>query len=332
MTDTQQAPTEASSAAAPAASTSIEERVDALKQSLTPVGEDSDYTEQLPPKPKAKEDDDAKPEKAEAKDESPEALAKAERLARREALRQREAQRKERDEYFKARKAQQPPQPQEDTAALQAEVQRLKKNEAAMRDPAHFIEAAMGVGVDPAEIINYVNRAVNDPSAIAADVAAKRAKEVVSPELEAMKAEVAAIKRAHEEQIQQARIAQERAAEAEFIAHAAKQGEASAISAWREAFGDQQLITLANHLVKELPEGSTMEDLLDVVEERCDSIIQRLSRPAKQPKKPEHPAQKNISARARADRTEIDDPEAAMASLSVDERFRLLATQLNNSR
>lgn len=331
MTDTQQAP-EAPSPAAPAASTSIEERVDALKQSLTPTGGDSDYEDSAPPKPKAKEDDDAKPEKVEAKDESPEALAKAERLARREALRQREAQRKERDEYFKARKAQQPPQPQEDTAALQAEVQRLKSIESAMRDPARFIEAAMGVGVDPAEIINYVNRAVNDPSAIAADVAAKRAKEVVSPELEAMKAEVAAIKRAHEEQIQQARIAQERAAEAEFIAHAAKQGEASAISAWREAFGDQQLITLANHLVKELPEGSTMEDLLDVVEERCDSIIQRLSRPAKQPKKPEHPAQKNISARARADRTEIDDPEAAMASLSVDERFRLLATQLNNSR
>lgn len=330
MTDTQQASPEAASPATP--STTVEERVDALKQSLTPTGGDSDYEDAAPPKPKAKEDDDAKTEKAEAKDESPEAIAKAERLTRREALRQREAQRKEKNEYFQARKAQQATQPQEDTAALQAEVQRLKSIESAMRDPARFIEAAMGAGVDPAEIISYVNRAVNDPGAIAADIAAKRAKEVVSPELEAMRAEVAAIKQAHEAQIEQAKIAQERAAEAEFISHVARQGEESAISAWREAFGDSQLIALANHVVKELPEGSTMEDLLDVVEERCSGIIQRLSRTSKQPKKPEHPAQKNISARARADRTEIDDPEAAMASLSVDERFRLLATQLNNSR
>lgn len=328
MTDTQQATPEASAPTTEAqAPTTIDERMSALAEALTPAGEDSDYATDAPAKKSAKADDDAKPEKVEASEVD---AAKAERHQRREALRKAAA---ERNEFVERRKQQSVgQQSQQEVAQLQAEVQRLKGLEAAMRDPARFFEVASTVA-DPRELSQWLEKAVNDPSAIVSEAAAKRAREAVSPELEAMKAKVEAMERTYEAQTQQARVAQERAAEAEFISHASRQGEDTAVAVWREAFGDSQLITLANNLLPELPEGSSMADLLDIVEERCASIIQRLHRnPSKQPKKPEQPAQKNISARARADRTEIEDPEAAMASLSVDERFRLLAQQLNNSR
>lgn len=331
---TSPAPTEAGQA-----STTIDERMAALAESLTPVGEDSDYEGEPKAAPKkAKSDDDEKPAKASKddaeKEASPEDEARAARLKRREDLRAAEKARKEKNAFLEQRRQEESAKRSEaDTEATRAELQRLKAIEASLTDPARFFEVAQGVGVDPRQLSAWLEKAANDPASMAAELATKKAREAVSPELEAMRAEVAAIKRAHEEQIQQARVAQERAAEAEFVALASRQGEGSAVAQWHEAFGDQQLIALANNLLPELPEGSTMEDLLDVVEERCSSIIQRLKgNPTKQPRKPEQPAQKNISSRARAERTEIDDPEAAMAGLSVDERFRLLATQLNNAR
>lgn len=330
MTETQQSAPETQ--ATPEAAPSIDDRVAELASKLTPTGDDSDYaSDSLPAN--ADKKDESEPAK-EAKEESTDDPERAARKARREAIRAKQA---ERNAYVEQRRAQtqqrQQEAPQADIAQMQAELQRLKAVEESLKDPARFFEVAANVGVDPNGLSSWLEKAINDPHAVAAEVAAKRAKEVVSPEIEAVKQELAAMKAFHEQQIQQARIASERAAEAELIAHASKLGESSAVNTWREAFGDSQIIALANACLPELPEGSTMLDLLDLVEERCEFAIQKLTKqPVKQPKKTEQPAQKNISARTRAERTELDDPEAALAGLSVDERVRLLTAQLNNSR
>lgn len=330
MTETQQAAPETQ--ATPEAS-SVDDRVSALASVLKPTGgEDSDYASDAAAKPAAK--DDEEPAK-EAKEESTDDPERAARKARREAIRAKQA---ERNAFVEQRRVQtqqrQQEAPQADIAKMQAELQRLKSVEESFKDPARFFEAAVSAGVDPNGLSSWLEKAINDPHAIAADVAAKRAKEVVSPEIEAVKQELAQMKAFHEQQIQQAAAASERAAEAELIAHASKLGEDSATNQWREAFGDSQIIALANACLSELPPGSTMLDLLDLVEERCEFAIQKLTKkqPAKQLKKTEQPAQKNISARTRAEQTELEDPEAALAGMSVDERVRLLTAQLNNSR
>lgn len=329
MSETQQSAPETQ--ATPEAAPSLDDRVAALASKLTPIGgEESDYASDAPKLAK----DDEEPAK-EAKEESTDDPERAARKARREAIRAKQA---ERNAFVEQRRAQtqqrQQEAPQADIAKMQAELQRLKSVEESLKDPARFFEAAATVGVDPNGLSSWLEKAINDPHAIAADVAAKRAKEVVSPEIEAVKQELAEMKAFHEQQIQQARAASERAAEAELIAHASKLGESSAVNTWREAFGDSQIIALANACLPELPQGSTMLDLLDLVEERCEFAIQKLTKQplAKQPKKTEQPAQKNISARTRAEQTELDDPEAALAGMSVDERVRLLTAQLNNSR
>lgn len=54
-------------------------------------------------------------------------------------------------------------------------MQRLKGLEAAMRDPARFFEVASTVA-DPRELSQWLEKAVNDPSAIVSEAAAKRAR------------------------------------------------------------------------------------------------------------------------------------------------------------
>lgn len=64
MTDTQQATPEASAPTTEAQDpTTIDERMSALAEALTPAGEDSDYATDAPAKKSAKADDDVKPEK-----------------------------------------------------------------------------------------------------------------------------------------------------------------------------------------------------------------------------------------------------------------------------
>ena len=187
MTETQQSAPETQ--ATPEAAPSIDDRVAELASKLTPTGDDSDYaSDSLPAN--ADKKDESEPAK-EAKEESTDDPERAARKARREAIRAKQA---ERNAYVEQRRAQtqqrQQEAPQADIAQMQAELQRLKAVEESLKDPARFFEVAANVGVDPNGLSSWLEKAINDPHAVAAEVAAKRAKEVVSPEIEAVKQEL----------------------------------------------------------------------------------------------------------------------------------------------
>ena len=103
----------------------------------------------------------------------------------------------------------------------------------------------------------------------------------------------------HEQQIQQARIASERAAEAELIAHASKLGESSAVNTWREAFGDSQIIALANACLPELPRAPPCSTSLTSSRSVASSPSRSSrSNPSNSPRKPNNQHRKT-SARER---------------------------------
>ena len=75
-----------------------------------------------------------------------------------------------------------------------------------------------------------------------------------------------------------------------------------------------------------------MLDLLDLVEERCEFAIQKLTKqPSNSPRKPNNQHRKTSAREREQSEPSLTTRKQPLADLSVDERVRLLTAQLNNS-
>lgn len=316
-----------------------DERIQSLKEMFAAKKLEADIAEDErilsgaaePVEPNVDAEAPSSPETPVAKAAEPDDAATKRTEERRARLAELRGRQEKRERDLRANKAAQARQARD--AEYQTVAQRAQQYEAIqaqLKDPVGIIRYAQQAGIDPIEVANALRESIENP----AFALARDAREAVSPELQAIRNELAELKREQSTVTQRLAIERQQAdeiqAQRELIA--AVTDDAPLSKRVIEVLGQDRFIKMCEIQAARLPPRAGLKALLDVVEESLEqerdgiAKVYGLGAPSKPPAptKQTHssatadPA-KTISNSLAASRTTVEDEPR---SLSMEERIR----------
>lgn len=242
----------------------------------------------------------------------------------------REDQQRKQEASVLRKKAEHAERLHEENVALRQRLSAAEQIRARITDKSEFFAVAKEAGVTPQELANWLQSAADDPNVVMRE----QARKAIDPEIARLNAQVeqmAAIMRRQEEH----NAAQsEQAAQREFMSIVQARPD-STLARFQAKYGAEKVLAMADAAARsgEIPQGSSLQDLADVLDERL-SELSGIGAPAplqkQSPKasKSPSPATRNINSRLTSERTSVASVEDDLDSMSVEERMKWLASQM----
>lgn len=286
--------------------------------------EDAPVVEEEPSKPETPKAKAAKEAPAEAEEPASTARDRIRAIREEQQRKQEAAQLRKRAEVAERLEA--------ENAELRQKAAFADTVRARITDKSEFFKLAKDAGVTPQELASWLQSAEDDP--IGAMTA--QARKAIDPELAALKAENAEIKRYIAEQRAEreaAAAAQNDAAAAQEFVSIVDSRPDSVLARFAAKYGNEKLIGLADAAARSgevAPGPGALAALADLLEDRLSELsgIGATVSTKPQIRAPRTPSQatRNINSRLTSERTSVSTVENDLDNMSVEDRIRYAAS------